>query len=222
MLKSDFHLHSSEDPKDNIKYSSKELINYCSKLGYEVLALTHHGTRFFNNEIFEYAKSKNILLIPGVEANINNKHTLIINAPEGYDYENLTFEELVNIKSQHKVIIIAAHPFYPRHNCLGNNLVQNIELFDGIEYCHLYKPYINWFNKKAVTVAKKFNKSVIGTSDAHSLSQIGYTYTLLDCEKNKEAVLDALKNNKLKLSSKPLPWKTFFKVSWEAVKSLFE
>jgi len=220
MLKSDFHLHSSEDPKDDIKYSSKELIDHCSKLGFEVLSLTHHGNRFFNQEIIDYAKQKKILLIPGVEANVNGKHTLIINAPEGYNYDNLSFDDLKEIR-KNNVIVIAAHPFYPRNNCLGKELIENIDLFDGIEYCHLYKPFINWFNNKAVKVAKKYNKSIIGTSDAHSLIQIGHTFTYLDCNKDINSVMDAIRNNKLNLHTKPLPWKSFIKVTKEAIKSLF-
>ena len=87
------------------------------------------------------------------------------------------------------IFILAPHPFYPRGNCLKEDFLRNIDVFDGIEYCHYYCRGYNPYNKKAATKAKKYNKPMIGTSDAHRLFQFNKTYSLIDANKNIKEVI---------------------------------
>ena len=207
MLKADFHIHTSEDPDDYwIRYSAKELINHASKLGFEVLAITNHCTVTFNEELAGYAKKKGILLIPGIEAVIGNKEIVILNANK--EAEKIrTFSELNEFRKKNpSAFVMAPHPFYPKRRCVGKHLSKHNDIFDGVEYCHYYCRGFNLFNKKAVEKAKKYGKSLIGTSDAHMLFQFSNTYSFVDAEKNVNSVIKALRKNKIEIKTKPLSY----------------
>jgi len=98
---------------------------------------------------------------------------------------------------------VAPHPFFPGPTSLNGYLLKNLNLFDALEYSHFYSPMIN-FNQEAVKVSQSFGLPLIGTSDAHLFSQIGSTYTLIYAEKNLEAVFAAIRQNKVKVVSRPL------------------
>lgn len=212
MLKSDLHLHTNQDSLEKqIKYSPKQLINYMSKLNFKVISITHHQKIYYNQDLKNYAKRKNILLIPGTELEIKGKHVLIYNIKKEYLTKIKNFNDLEKIKNQN-TIIAAPHPFFIKPTCLKSKLLKYIDFFDAIEFSHFYTSYLN-LNKKAVKIAKKYNKTIIGNSDAHHLKQINLTYSLIDSKKNIDSLLEAIRKNKIKLITKPLPFLTFLKIT---------
>jgi len=207
MLKSQLHIHAKEDYKDHIEYSAKKLIDRASSLNFEVLSFTFHDSLFYNEEIKNYAKEKGILLIPGIEKKIEGSHVLILGLEKLPEIRNL--KDLEKIKD--KALIIAPHPFYPRHYSLGKKLVNNIDLFHAIEFSFFYPKHFNLPNNKAKTMAKKYNKPLIGTSDVHDLRVLDCTYTLVDSKKDTTSFIAAVKKNKVQIVTAPLPlWKIIY------------
>jgi predicted metal-dependent phosphoesterase TrpH len=102
-------------------------------------------------------------------------------------------------------LIIAPHPYFPGTYSLNGYLLKHLNLFDALEYCHFYSPMIN-FNQRAVEVSQSFGFPLIGNSDAHFLSQLGATYSLIYAEKNLAAVFAAIRQNKVKVVSRPLKY----------------
>lgn len=211
MLKADFHMHTKEDPYDwFITYTAKDLIRLAAKKKFDVLSITLHNRVLFSNSLKDFAKKRGILLIPGAEPMIEKKDVLLV---------NVTNEQLSRIKKlkdldkiRDSALVVAPHPFFLTGNCLEGKLIDNIKRFDAIEFSHFYtRALINPFfkfiagNAKALAVAEKYKKPVIGTSDAHKLYEFGTTYTTLDCEKRKEDILEAVRKNKIKLETKPMP-----------------
>ena len=104
MLKAQLHIHTKEDPIDGgfIKYTTKEVIDYAAKKGFEVLSITCHNKVIYSEKLQEYATKKNILLIPGVEKTIQGKHVLIYNV-NNEDIKNInSFVELKKFKRETK------------------------------------------------------------------------------------------------------------------------
>ena len=100
MLKADFHIHTNNDPKDKfISYSNKEVIDKAFELGFEVIAITLHGKHTYDKKLADYAKKKDILLISGIEANINKKEVVILNAKKGV-FKVKTFSQLRKYKKK--------------------------------------------------------------------------------------------------------------------------
>ena len=117
-------------------------------------------------------------MIPGAEIRIEGKEVVILNV------ENIEeIKKFSDLKKLKNALVIAPHPFYPKRYCLKNKLIKNISSFDVVEYCHYYRNYIDFFNKKAVKIAGAYNKPLVGTSDAHALFTLNHTYSLVDSKK---------------------------------------
>ena len=200
-LKADFHIHTADDPYDRIRYTAKQLIRKAKHHGYEVLAITNHNTVTYDAELLEYAHQHEILLIPGVEATIERKHVLLFNI----DYAKKrikTFADLRKAKTEDS-LVIAPHPFFPSPLALQGKLGENLDLFDGIEYCHFYFSWLN-FNKRGVQLAHQHDLPLLGTSDAHFWWQFQTTYSLIEAEKTITGIIRAIKQGMVTVVSSPL------------------
>jgi len=204
MLKADFHMHCDKDMIHYLDYSPKELIDHCKKLGYDVMAITPHDCITYSKELFDYAKKKGILLLSGIEMGIDGKHVLILNVTSKDVEKVKTFDDIRKLKKKKNIVVIAAHPFFPGRTNYHENLEKNIDVFDAIEFSHFYRYLVN-FNKRAMKVAVKYNKPIVGTSDCHHLYQIGYTYTVFDCKKDVKSVLDAIRKGNGRVITRPFP-----------------
>ncbi len=208
LQKIQFHTHTRQDPVDNIQHSEKELIDSAAEHGYHALSITCHNAVVFDEDLQKYAEKKGILLIPGIEKSIGKRHVLIINAT--HEAQKIhSFEDLRKYKNTHPdCLIVAPHPYYPAWICLQKKLEQYIELFDAIEYSWYHSKKIDFFNKKAAGVAKKYNLPMLGTSDNHILKDLDWTYSIVQAEKNIPAIFEAIKKNQIRIVSRPASlWK---------------
>ena len=224
MLKVDLHTHTSEDPYDKffIHYSAKDLIRVAAKQKYDVLSITLHNRVFFNQELKDFARKKGILLIPGAEPMIQKKDVLLIGVSNNDLGMLKKLDDLDKLKDS--ALIVAPHPFFLTGNCLDMQLIKHIDSFHAIEYSHFYtralvNPLLKFIagNARAVEVAKKYNKPIIGTSDVHKLYEFGTTFTWVDSPKRKDDIIDAIKKGKVRLETKPMPLHLYFKRLFGAV-----
>lgn len=204
-LKCGFHNHSSEDPEDKLPYSAFDLLDKAKKRHFDVLTITHHNSFFFTKEIQEYARTKNILLIPGIEIDIQNRHVVILNANQ--DCEKIrSFTDLRKWKKENpNSFIIAPHPFFPflPPQSLGKLLEKNIDCFDGVELSFFYTKLFD-FNRRGRKTALRNNLPIIATSDCHVLDYLDIGFCKVDAkEKTARAVFQALKNRQFKNHSRP-------------------
>jgi len=201
LLKADLHIHTADDPLDLIRYSSQHIIQRAHNLGYDVLAITNHNVMTYTLELQEFAQQHGILLIPGVEASIERKHVLLFNMHYSPD-KIKTFTDLREAKTE-DCLVIAPHPFFPSPLALHGKLIENIDLFDGIEYCHFYFSWLN-FNRQGIHFAQQHHLPMIGTSDAHFGWQFHTTYSMIRGEKTIPGVIQAIKEGKAAIVSTPL------------------
>lgn len=213
-LKIDFHIHTREDPKDRISYSAFDLVDMSQLRGFDALAITNHETVTYSSYLRDYAKERGIIILPGVEATIEDKHIILIN----FSFKEGSFHSLSDIlkKKDLQNLVIAPHPFFPGAHSLDGKLEANWVLFDGIEYCHFYSRYIN-YNTKAVELAKRYNLPLIATSDAHTVEQIGLAYSLVEAEKDMESIILAVKEGKVVPVSEPLSMASLIRILVKAL-----
>ena len=200
-LKVDLHLHTGEDPLDSIKYNAEQLIDNAHKMGFDVISITNHHIVTYNEQLAEYAGDKGILLIPGIELSIDNKHILIINGDKSCSRIK-TFEDLRRQKDKDS-LIIAPHPFFPGYASLNSKLCEHFDIFNGIEYSYFHSRGIN-FNKKAIRKAREYSLPLIGTSDTHRLWQLGRTFSIIEADKSVESVINAIKRHQVEVVTAPL------------------
>jgi len=216
-LKIDLHIHSREDVAEQI-YGHGDLlpaikiIDLAIQKGFDAIALTHHGLLFKDQRVWDYARERGLLLIPGLEAVIEKKHVLLINFT--LRKHILSFAELSrNLNDD--MLVIAPHPYYLSGSSLGDKLEDNIDLFDAIEYCHYYYRCINP-NSKALKIAEKYNLPLVGNSDMHHPMQFGTTYSYVHSEERSIAgIVDAIKSGRVQYISHNLSLVQFYReTSW--------
>ena len=205
MLKIDLHLHSSEDPRDALEYDARELIRHAAGLGFDVIAITLHGKVIEDDGLREFAGGLGVVFIPGIEKFISGKEVLVYNVSQAEMDSVNTFADLRELKRRlgDKILVIAPHPFFKRSQCLGRHLEENIDLFDAIEYCHLYTRFWN-LNRRAVEVAREHGKPMIATSDSHALWMFGRNYTWLDAPKTVEGIFQGVREGRVQPHSEPI------------------
>lgn len=202
LLKADFHIHTREDPHDFIRYTAVELLATAARQGFDVLALTCHNKRIHTEELRLRAEDHGILLIPGVEASIEGKHTLLLDMP--YSRWGVRAFDDVRALRREGGLVIAPHPFFPVPKCLNDKLRENLDVFDAIEFSHFYTRSLD-FNRRAVEYARRMDLPLVGTSDCHRLWQLGTTYTLVDTEdRSIPGVFAAIRVGRVRVVTAPL------------------
>jgi predicted metal-dependent phosphoesterase TrpH len=200
LLKVDLHLHTADDPLDRVRHTAKELIAKAAGEGFDVLSITNHQRMTFNQDLFSYARELGILLIPGIEMTIQRRHVIVLNPPPHKMCSD--FFSLSRLRRP-ETLIVAPHPYFPGTYSLNGYLLKHLELFDALEYCHFYSNMIN-FNQRAIEVSLSNGFPLIGNSDTHFLSQLGTTYSLIYAEKNMAAIFAAIRQNKVRVATRPL------------------
>lgn len=209
MLKVQLHCHCYGDPVDHINYSAKELIDEAQRLKYDALCITLHRRLLFSKKLQKYAAKKDVLLIPGIEFEINNKHIVAVNAHEDILAVD-DFKKLAIYRKNHpESLIIAPHPFFPTDECLQNDLINNILLFDAIEISWAYTKTKN-YNRKAIELAKRWRKPLLATADCHILKELDIGYTIVEARKDTRSIVKAIRENKIKIHTKPT---NYFKIA---------
>ncbi len=231
MLKVDLHMHTNYIQKWEGKHSPKQLIDKAKCLGFDAICITEHywpdkpenspyrkNPLQTYNDYKEYAKKKGILLIPGVEIKIPNSGDVVLINFNDNITKIKSYDDLCKISKN--TIVMAAHPYFLKMCCIGKDLVKHIDKFDAIEYSHFYIKEINK-NKKAVKVAKHFNKLLIPTSDAHWTFQLNSSYILVDAKKDIKSIIKAVKKGNFKPVTKPLPYHKFFFIAFASCIGIF-
>ena len=213
LIKADFHIHSSEDRKDVIHYSAMELIDMACKRGFSCLAITNHDACVWSEYLRDYAREREICLLPGMEATIQGRHVLLIN----FDFSTMSvsrLEDLYRLRREDS-LIIAPHPFYPSLVALRKRFVRHIDLFDAAEWSHFFCRRIN-FNLKMKRVVEAAGIPVVGTSDAHQRAQFDTTYSLVDSEEiEPEAIIQAVKKGRVKVVTRPLSFLQLLEINFK-------
>ena len=149
-----------------------------------------------------------------MEATIQGRHVLLINFAFK-EFSVSTFEDLYRIKTDNG-LIIAPHPFYPSTVALRKKFIRHVELFDAAEWSHFFCRQIN-FNLKMEKLAKAAGIPVVGTSDAHQRMQFDTTYSMVDSEPEPEAVIQAVKQGRVKVVTRPLPLTRLLEINLKMV-----
>lgn len=201
-LKADLHTHCADDPCDDIRYSAEMLIDAAAQLNVDVLAITCHRRRVWNERLSRYARQRDVLLIPGAELFIEQRHVVALN-PDDAHLGATTFAELRAI-GKGDAAFLAPHLFYGGAS-LGRLFEQNADVFDAVEHCTLWLPGINP-NRRAVALAKRIGLPVMGTSDTHALPYCDSTFTYLDVEQpTVTGVIEAIRHGRVTCVTRPRP-----------------
>jgi predicted metal-dependent phosphoesterase TrpH len=127
-------------------------------------------------------EASDAIVVPGMEIRtvIGDVIVLFIQEPV-FSRDPLELSD--EVKAQDGVLI-AAHPFgFPRiGGCLDEEF---FKVFDGIEVFNA-RNLFHAQNRRALELAKRFEKAEVGGSDAHSMYEVGRAYTLVEASSLEE------------------------------------
>ena len=130
----DLHIHTN---KSDGEYSPKEIIDEASNNNVSIISIADHDTiDAYNDELFNYAKSKKITIIPAVEISTKTERAGIHVLGYNFDLENEEFREaLFNLRnSRHKYM----KDFSQKLNELGYRVnVEKLDKIDAVTKAHI-------------------------------------------------------------------------------------
>lgn len=219
----DFHGHCQGDPVDDLEHTIHEHIDHARACGLDAIALTWHGRIFSDASAVAYARERGLLLIPGMEADLNGRqHTLVLNVQPDEVPARATLEDLRRLRRNPEQFVLAPHPFYPHWSCLGSVLDEHPDCFDGVEWCHYHFAWIPAAispNERARRWAEKHGKPLIACSDAHNLSGLGKFYSEVDAEElSAPSLFAALRAGRVRFTPEPMTWRYMWAQSKEIVR----
>ncbi len=219
MLKVELHSHSADDPIDRISHTTRQLIDRAAELEYDALAVTLHDRQLDLTPFRRHAADLGITLIPGIERTIEGKHVLLLNFRRGTEDVH-SFEDLARLRSREPGLVVAPHPFFPGHPCLRGLLDRHAELFDAVEYNAMFTSTLN-FNLAAERWARAHGKPMVGNCDVHRLRQMGTTWSLIDAERDPDAICAAVLAGKVQVEAHAHSWLTAAALATELIGSSF-
>ena len=220
MVKVDLHTHTSDDPVDDIPYSTQELIDRAASLGFGALAVTLHDRQLDIRPLDSYAAERGVVLISGIERTVEGRHVLLLNFPLGTTEAVHTFDDLRRLKQAHPGgLVVAPHPFFPAGMSLFGRLEQHADVFDAVEVNAMFTSTLN-FNRPAEAWARRRGKPLVGNGDVHRLVQMGTTYSLVDADPNATSICAAIAAGRVQVVSRPISWARAISVVTSLVASM--
>lgn len=183
----ELHSHCQGDPVDAyIGHTIFEHIDRAREVGLDAIAVTWHRKICTDAEAFAYARTRNLLLIPGMEADVEHKHLVVLNVAEGDLPGTPTWDEVRALRARKpEVFVLAPHPFYPHPSCLGRMINDHVDCIDAVEWCMIH---VGWLparvspNLRAARWAQHHGKPLVACSDAHVLAAIGKNASTVEAE----------------------------------------
>jgi len=188
----------------------ERLVDRVAELGYHTIVITLHNRQLDVEPYREYARLRNIVLIPGVERSIEGPHVLLIDFPRVAAEAVHTFEDLAVLRIRTDGLVVVTHPYFPASSCLGLDLDRHPDLFDAFEIYALYARRID-FIRRAIAWAGAHGRPLVGNGDIHRLCQLGTTWSLVDAEPDPDAICAAIKTGRVEVRSDPISvWRMLY------------
>ena len=169
-----------------LSHSIFEHIDRAKEVGLDAIAVTWHRKVCASPEAFAYARERGILLIPGMEAEVDRRHLVVLNLAEGDLPPEPTWNQVRAMRLRKPdVLVLAPHPFYPHPSCLGQSMEAHADCIDAVEWCYIH---VGWLphrvnpNLRAARWAHRHGKTLVATSDAHSLRAIGRNISTVEAD----------------------------------------
>jgi hypothetical protein len=169
----ELHSHCKGDPVDSyLNHTLFQHIDRAKEVGLDAIAVTWHRGICDRPEAVAYARERGVLFIPGMEADMEGQHHLVI--------LNLAEGDLPGTPTWAQLRALRQHPC-----CLGRVMNSHADCIDAVEWCGLH---IQWLpgrvnpNLRAARWAHQHHKTLIACSDAHTLRDIGINASTVEAE----------------------------------------
>jgi len=206
-MKADLHIHTNYS-FDGLS-SPLEVVEAAIEKGLDCICITDHNEVEGAFKARDYAKDKNILVIPGIEVLSKSGDILGIDVEKKIP-DNLSAEETIREISKAGGLAVIPHPFdWPVENFVGGEkriLDSKVEVIEAFNSSVVSRAA----NKKALKFVKDNNFLFTAGSDAHRAEYIGrgYLQTFEDFNSASE-LIEKIREKRVEIKGRPL---SFFEV----------
>ncbi|MCF0225890.1 MAG: PHP domain-containing protein [Methanobrevibacter sp.] len=196
MLNLDSHIHScySADCLTRLE----DIIKIANNKNLDIIAISDHDT-VEGSKVGRKINNTDLLIIPSIEISSRDGHIIGLGCQELIGKGQDPAETIDKIHDQGGLAIVP-HPYcFYRHGLLDKTS-DKLD-FDAIEVKNA-RFIFGYSNNKAKKLSKKEKIPGLGASDAHYKNFIKDCYTQIDCEKDIDSVLKAIKKNKVSAHGK--------------------
>jgi predicted metal-dependent phosphoesterase TrpH len=116
---------------------------------------------------------------------------------------DLDVESIVRCARNYKSVVIFPHPYSAaftgicNHSFSDGQLERLLKMADGVEVIN--SENLKRWNLKSALLGFNLDRAISGGSDGHGLQQMGSVVTYADCERTREAFLDAVSRRQAKV-----------------------
>lgn len=181
----DAHIHTNSSPDSSL--TPGQLLERMKIRGINGVAITDHDTTGGYRRVLDTKGFSEYLVIPGIEVT-TDMGDLIVLGVEDFLPSRDAFQ-VVDMARKAGGILVAPHPFDWRRASLGEKCaLLGVDLIEGVNgKCGRSE------NQQAKDFAKAIGVPIIGGSDAHEKAQVGSVVNVIECEKDVDSALSALK-----------------------------
>jgi predicted metal-dependent phosphoesterase TrpH len=198
-LKIDLHVHTRYSSDSSI--TLKQVVAYAKKQGLDGVAITDHNTVKGALKL----KTRDIIVVPGIEVSTLNGHLLGINVTEPIPARR-GIEETIRLIHEAGGIAVAPHPttFYKSPPSRRVSSYDAVEVMNGASI-----PFsvFTYFSKR---FAEGLGLPQTGGSDAHYAPEIGAAYTMVEADPDVEEIVCAIKKGAAAPMGHGIPLRVWF------------
>lgn len=196
-MKFDLHIHSCHSHDCLLQID--DILKQAVKKGLDGIAVTDHNKVEGSLQARARAKELNLPLIvlPGMEVSTTKGHLLVLGITENIPY-GLSPEKTIEIVRERGGVVIPSHPFKMK----GIGRVDGLDI-DAIETFNSSCLFNENADAKKMAISLGINE--VGGSDSHLLDTIGFGITEIDAEPEETAVIQAIRNGKIRSSGRRTP-----------------
>ena len=198
MLKMDSHIHSEYSPDSNSKID--DILQTAQERSSDIIAISDHNTVDGTSEVLQKTRNTDILAIPSIEISSTQGHILGFGCEENIPRDLSPADTIDRIHDLGGLAIIP-HPYcFYRHGLLCKSDYKDLKI-DAIETKNAIV-IVGDCDNKAKKLSRREQLPALGASDAHYWKFVGDCYSLIDCEKDIDSVLKAIKKSKVEAHGK--------------------
>ena len=198
MLKMDSHIHSEYSSDSSSKIS--DILEYARRADIDIIAISDHNTVDGTSEVLRKTKNTDILAISSIEISSSLGHIIGFGCEEIVP-RDLTPQDTIDRIHDLGGLAIIPHPYcFYRHGLLCKSDYKELKI-DAIETKNA-RFIVGYCNNKAKKLAKAEHYPTLGASDAHYWKFVGDCYSLINCEKDIDSVLKAIRKGKVEAHGK--------------------